>query len=214
MTDFNLLTMNSKVFPGTAPLVVATGQRVRIRLGNLGAMDHHPIHLHGYRFAVTETDGEAAPQGNQEICNTVLVTVGATRTVEFVADAPGDWSLHCHMSHHTMNQMGHGLPNLLGADTAGFDEKIRPLLSGYMTMGDTGMSGMGDMQMPVPKNSIAMATTPGPFGPIDMGGMFTILKVRDGITTFDDPGWYAHPPGTVATAASADELQRDGIKID
>ncbi len=37
------------------------GERVRIRLGNLSAMDHHPIHLHGYQFKVTETDGGADP---------------------------------------------------------------------------------------------------------------------------------------------------------
>src|SRR5438552_4164937 len=49
MTDFNLFTFNSKAFPATAPLVVKLGQRVKIRLINLGAMDHHPIHLHGHR---------------------------------------------------------------------------------------------------------------------------------------------------------------------
>jgi len=44
-----------------------------------------------------------------------------------------------------------------------------------------------------------------------MGGMFTILKVRDGITTFDDPGWYEHPEGTIASPASEEELRADGI---
>ena len=38
----------------------------------------------------------------------------------------------------------------------------------------------------------------GPFGPIEMGGMFTLLKVREGITSYDDPGWYSQPPGTLA----------------
>ena len=59
MTDFNILTMNGKAFPGTSPLVVKKGQRVRIRIGNLSAMDHHPIHLHGYNFKVVA--GPAAP---------------------------------------------------------------------------------------------------------------------------------------------------------
>ena len=63
MTEFNVLTMNARAFPGTDPLVVRTGQRVRIRLGNLSAMDHHPIHLHGYQFKVTETDGGHDPGG-------------------------------------------------------------------------------------------------------------------------------------------------------
>ncbi|HEX2870542.1 MAG TPA: copper oxidase, partial [Polyangiaceae bacterium] len=55
MTDFNVLTMNAKAFPGTEPLVAKTGDRVRVRFGNLSAMDHHPIHLHGHYFKVTAT---------------------------------------------------------------------------------------------------------------------------------------------------------------
>jgi manganese oxidase len=46
-------------------------------------------------------------------------------------------------------------------------------------------------------------TGTGQFRPISMGGMFTVLKVRDGISSFEDPGWYRHPDGTVATVASA-----------
>jgi FtsP/CotA-like multicopper oxidase with cupredoxin domain len=57
MKDFNLLTFNSKAFPGTEPLLVRTGDRVRLRFGNLSAMDHHPIHLHGFAFELTATDG-------------------------------------------------------------------------------------------------------------------------------------------------------------
>jgi hypothetical protein len=46
-----------------------------------------------------------------------------------------------------------------------------------------------------------------------MGGMFTVIKIRDGITSYEDPGWYKHPDGTVATAAAADDLRRDGIEV-
>ena len=73
MTDFNVLTINAKAFPGTAPLVVKTGDRVRIRFGNLSAMDHHPIHLHGYHFKVTATDGGPIPESAQWPETTVLV---------------------------------------------------------------------------------------------------------------------------------------------
>ena len=48
------------------------------------------------------------------------------------------------------------------------------------------------------KNTLPMMTGTGPFGPIEMGGMFTVLKVREGIKSYDDPGWYKQPPGTVA----------------
>jgi hypothetical protein len=65
--------------------------------------------------------------------------------------------------------------------------------------------------MPLPRNSISMLASPGPFGPIDMGGMFTILKVRDRLDGDGDPGWYKHPDGTVASEASAADLARDGI---
>src|SRR5262249_42274839 len=79
MTDFNVLTMNSRAYPGTAPLVVKRGERVRIRLGNLGATDHHPIHIHGYNFVVTGTDGGRIPAAGQWPETTVLVPVGTTR---------------------------------------------------------------------------------------------------------------------------------------
>ena len=213
MNEFNLLTINAKAFPATDPLVVRLGQRVRVRLGNLGPTDHHPIHLHGYQFRITGTDGGDVPESAQRPETTVLVNVGSTRTIDFVADNPGDWAMHCHMTHHVMNQMGHGLPNLVGMNADGLDEKVKKVLPGYMTMGEKGMGAHAKhmQHMPLPPNSIPMRGADGPFGYIDMGGMFTILKVRDGITTFDDPGWYEHPEGTVASPASEEELRADGI---
>jgi FtsP/CotA-like multicopper oxidase with cupredoxin domain len=199
MTDFNLFTFNGRVFPGTDPLVVRTGQRVRIRLGNL-SMDSHPIHLHGYHFMVSGTDAGPIADTAQWPATTVDVPTGTARDIEFVADAPGDWIFHCHKSHHTMNAMAHDLPNTLGADQSAVEKKISELLPGYMAMGET---GMGDMQamaghMKGPPNTLPMAAGVGPFGNIDMGGMFTIVKVRDGITGYADPGWYQYPAGTVA----------------
>ena len=213
MTEFNVLTMNARVFPGTAPLVVRKGERVRVRLGNLGPMDHHSIHLHGYRFRITETDGGPIPEAAQWADTTVLVTVGSTRTIEFVADEPGDWAMHCHMTHHAMNQMGHGLPNMIGVRTGPLDKNVRKLLPGYMSMGQAGMAEMGEMGMPTPPNSIPMLGAPGKHDYITMGGMFTILKVRERLDSYDDPGWYANPPGTLAAAASEEELRRDGIDV-
>jgi FtsP/CotA-like multicopper oxidase with cupredoxin domain len=156
MTDFNLLTLNARVFPGTAPMVAKLGDRVRIRLANLSAMDHHPIHLHGYRFILTETDGGHIPESAQWPEVTVLVPVGSTRTVEFVADEPGDWAFHCHMTHHVMNQMGHGIPNMIGVSGKEIDQMVQPLLPEYMTMGQNGMGDMGEMGMRVPPNSLPM----------------------------------------------------------
>jgi manganese oxidase len=206
MTDFNVLTFNSKAYPGTDPLVVETGERVRIRLGNLGAMEHHPIHLHGYYFRLTATEGGEIAEDAQWPLTTVLVPVGTTRTIEFVANNPGDWAFHCHMTHHAMNQMGHGLPNLVGVDTSKVDAELRRQIPGYMSMSAGGMSGMGEMAMAVPKNSIPMKGSNGPHGPIDMGGMFTILKVRP---PGDASEWYASPPEETARTATAEELRAD-----
>jgi len=214
MNDFNVLTINAKAFPGTAPLIVKKGDRVRLRFGNLSAMDHHPIHLHGYYFKQTATDGGQTPLSAQRPETTVLVSVGSTRDVEFVADAPGDWSLHCHMTHHVMNQMGHGNPNMLGVKAGKLDDNVQRLLPGYMTMGQDGMGEMADMKMPVPDNSIPMVGGASQFGTITMGGMFTILKVRENLKSYDvDPGWYQNPPGTLAEKATAADLAADGIDL-
>ena len=102
--EFNWLTMNGKAAPATTPLIVKLGDRVRIRVANLG-MDHHPIHLHGNTFNVTGTEGGRAPQSTWRPENTVLVGVAQAREIEFEAKYPGDWMLHCHMPHHMMNQM-------------------------------------------------------------------------------------------------------------
>ena len=102
--EFNWLVFNGKTGPATTPLVVRLGDRVRIRLINLG-MDHHPIHLHGHTFYTTGTEGGRIPEAAWLPGNTVLVGVAQSRDVEFVANNPGDWMLHCHLPHHMMNQM-------------------------------------------------------------------------------------------------------------
>ena len=98
-----------------------------------------------------------------------------------------------------MNAMGHDVPTLIGVDHRGVAEKINKLVPGYMAMGDKGGS-MGDMKMALPHNTLPMMSGDGPFGGLEMGGMFTVLKVRDGLKRGDyrDPGWHTHPAGTVA----------------
>jgi FtsP/CotA-like multicopper oxidase with cupredoxin domain len=208
MQEFDLWTFNSKVFPAIEPIVARTGERVRIRIGNL-SMWNHPVHMHGPRFDVTGGDGGRWPRTQWRSEVTELVSVGQTRDIEFVA-LPGDWALHCHMSHHTMNAMGHGVPNTLGVDQSGIAEEIRRQLPGYMPMGEHGMAehqmhtDMGHMRGP--ENTVPMMAGRGPFGPLEMGGMFTVVKVRDDLAPGDygDPGWYRNPPGTVARRVSAD----------
>jgi manganese oxidase len=102
--EFNWLVFNGKAGPAITPMIVRLGDRVRIRMINLG-MDHHPIHLHGNTFYITGTEGGRAPVSTWRLENTVLVGVAQARDVEFDAKYPGDWMLHCHLPHHMMNQM-------------------------------------------------------------------------------------------------------------
>ncbi len=219
MTEFDLWTFNSKVFPAIDPMVVKTGQRVRIRVGNL-SMWNHPMHLHGHQFWVTGSDGGRWPKALWRPEVTELVGVGQTRDIEFVA-APGDWAFHCHMAHHTMNAMGHGIPNTLGVDQSKLEDKIHSMLPSYMAMGENGMAihqtHTDSGHMKGPENTLAMMTGKGPFGKLEMGGMFTVVKVRDQVAAdYRDPGWYPNPKGTVAwrVGAPAKPAQEMDMKMD
>jgi len=198
MLDFNLWTWNSRAFPGIDPLVVRQNDRVRIRVGNL-TMTNHPLHLHGHEFSVTGTDGGWVPPAARWPEVTTDIAVGQMRAIEFDATEEGDWALHCHKAHHTMNAMGHDLPTMIGVDQSKVLDKITRLIPDYMAMGDKGGS-MGEMEMPLPQNTLPMMTGRGPYGPIEMGGMFSTVKVRKQLARDDyrDPGWYRAPAGTVA----------------
>jgi manganese oxidase len=199
MLDFNVWTWNSRAFPGIDPLVCRLNDRVRIRVGNL-TMTNHPIHLHGHEFEVTGTDGGAIPKTARWPEVTTDIGVGQMRQLELIASEEGDWALHCHKSHHTMNAMGHGVPNLIGVEQADVEEKIRQLIPDYMAMGSAGMGEMAGMTMPLPENTLPMMTGEGPHGSIEMGGMFSLLKVRRNQKAGDyrDPGWFTPPAGTQA----------------
>lgn len=148
--EFNWLTLNGKSGPATTPLIVRLNDRVRLRFINLG-MDHHPIHVHGHTFAVTGTEAGRQPQSTWGPANTVLVGVAQSRDVEFVANNPGDWMIHCHLPHHMMNQMssmvgpmtrsGRGMPMGLG-----MEEGMGIVREGHAISEDKGPSlgrGMG-----------------------------------------------------------------------
>jgi len=198
MTDFNIFTFNSRAFPGTAPLVAKTGDRVRIRFGNVG-QESHPIHLHGYAFKEVATDGGDIPITAQIPETTVRVFPGETRTIEFIANRPGDWAMHCHRRHHPMNAMGHDSANVLGVNQDDIQDKVSSLVPGYMAMGENGMDDMNEMQMKGPANTLPMMAGQGHFGPVGMGGMFTVFKVRDNLKDYEHPGDYVYPQGTVAS---------------
>jgi FtsP/CotA-like multicopper oxidase with cupredoxin domain len=204
MTEFNLWTFNSRTFPSIDSMNVRVGDRVRIRVGNL-TMTNHPIHMHGHTFEVTCTDGGWVPKSARWPEVTTDIAVGQMRAIEFIAIYEGDWSLHCHKAHHTMGPMGHQVPNMIGVKQDDLTEKISDLMPDYMymPMGKNGMAEMSDMTemgMALPKNTLPMMAGAGQFGPIEMGGMFTVVKVRKNQPKDDytDPGWYRFPEGSVA----------------
>lgn len=209
MLKFNYFTFNSTVWPTTPPLLIVTGEKVRIRFGNL-SMNSHPIHVHGTTFRLTSNGVERFNYDAQVEDVTINVPVGSVREIEFTMDHPGDYAVHCHKSHHIMNGMGHQTYSLVGLEFNRQEmEKARSLIPGFMLMGSTGMGEMfsqGMRSMPRPKNFLQYGS-PGPYGTIEMSGMFTVMKVRDNL---DDgaKGWYQNPPGTVAGPATKEEMDR------
>ena len=199
MLDFNLWSWNSRIFPGIDSLNVRLNDKVRIRIGNL-TMTNHPMHLHGHEFVVTGTDGGPTPRSTRWPEVTTDVAVGQMRQIEFVANEEGDWAFHCHKSHHTMNAMGHEVPTMIGVDHRKVAAQITNLLPDYMAMSERGMADMSEMEMPLPDNTAPMMTGEGPFGGVEMGGMFSVLKVRKEQPPGDykDPGWFKHSEGAVA----------------
>ena len=215
MLDFNLWSWNSRIFPGIDSLNVRLNDKVRIRIGNL-TMTNHPIHLHGHEFVVTGTDGGPVPKSARWPEVTTDVAVGQMRQIEFVADELGDWAFHCHKSHHTMNAMGHDVPTMIGVDHSGVVKQITNLIPEYMVMGERGMADMSEMEMQLPDNTVPMMTGEGPFGSVEMGGMFSMLKVRKDQKPGDysNPLWYQHPAGEVAsewTETLPEEVRNTGI---
>jgi manganese oxidase len=171
--EFNWLTFNGKSGPATTPLLVRHGERVRIRLINLG-MDHHPIHLHGHQFVVTGTEGGRQPESTWGAGNTVLVGVAQSRDVEFVANNPGDWMLHCHLPHHMMNQMSSNVGPMSRRAT-------------MMPAGEGMEQGMG-----MPRGGSATSPENGPSLGRGMGGGSAAERATSN-SPFNSPSSMQHP---------------------
>jgi len=89
-------TLNGQSWPEVTPLLVEKGQRVELTFKNESSMSH-PMHLHGHVFQVTHINEQPI---NGAIRDTILVTPNSTVIVQFDADNPGVWPLHCHLLYH------------------------------------------------------------------------------------------------------------------
>ena len=188
--EFNWLTFNGKAGPASTPLIVRHGERVRIRIINLG-MDHHPIHLHGFTFWETGREGARQPEAIWPRGNTTLVGVAQARDVEFVADRLGDWMLHCHLPHHMMNQMSSNVGPITRIGQGIEADKAMAAMPGMDHSKMPGMdhAGMRGMSMPeLPRNANQV-----PLFPQDAfmeGPMMAMDKEVDKPETYGLPaGW-------------------------
>jgi FtsP/CotA-like multicopper oxidase with cupredoxin domain len=173
--EFNWLPINGRVGPATTPLIVRLGDRVRIRMVNLG-MDHHPIHLHGNTFYVTGTEAGRVPEAAWTPANTVLLGVAQARDIEFEAKYPGDWPLHCHLPHHMMNHMA---------------SMVGPLAH----VGRGMHAGMGMTEgMGMPRQGDALSEEQGPSLGRTMGGGSDLEKRTTHLPPHGQHGAGAKPP--------------------
>ncbi|MBI1794133.1 MAG: multicopper oxidase domain-containing protein [Chloroflexi bacterium] len=102
MGEPNFFTINGKTYPDIPTINVKQGQRVRLRFVGAGQFEH-PMHLHGASFKIVATDGNPVPEIAQLTKDTLPVHPGERFDIEFVADNPGQWAVHCHIVHHTTN---------------------------------------------------------------------------------------------------------------
>ena len=98
--DYNIFTINGRIFPDTDPLMVKEGERILIRLINAGTQEIHPMHTHGHSFKVVAIDGNPVPLSAQQVRDNLPILPGERYDIELVADNPGVWLFHCHHVHH------------------------------------------------------------------------------------------------------------------
>ena len=144
MTGLQPLHVQQPRVPGHRPAGrAARASACASAFGNL-PMDNHPIHMHGYDFEVTGTDGGGVPRERAGPRRRSTCPSGRRARSSSSPTSTGDWAFHCHKSHHTMNAMGHDVPNMhRRRPDAASRSRIRTILPGYMAMGENGMGEMG-----------------------------------------------------------------------
>lgn len=173
-TDYFL--MNGKMHDAIPPIVVSEGDKVRIRLINAGNVPH-PFHTHGHSFKIVATDGNPVPEAVQLTKDTVLVAPGERYDIEFEANNPGVWMVHCHIENHADNGMmtiiqyeGAIPPGPLGENWDPTGEKTVPMHSPNMPE-DIGMQ-MNHGDEPTAE---APAASPEPFEVIESDEGTTVI---------------------------------------
>ena len=141
--NYGLFTLNGLAFPDTESLNVQQGNKVRVRFINASSSTTHPMHLHGHQAKVVAIDGNELAASQQYLRNTITLNPGETYDIEFTANNPGNWLLHCHELHHA----GSGMATILkyegyrapaGLTPAGGNDQNEDEEMDGMGMGDMG----------------------------------------------------------------------------
>ncbi len=102
--QYDLFLMNGKAGSAIPPLMLKAGERVRLRLINVGSLPH-ALHTHGHIFKIIATDGNPVPPAAEWRKDTILIGPGERYDLELVGYNPGVWLFHCHMPNHGANGM-------------------------------------------------------------------------------------------------------------
>lgn len=147
--------MNGHMDSAIAPIRLAKGDRILIRLMHAGAMPH-AFHTHGHSFRIVATDGNPVPEAAQLTKDTVLIGPGERYDLELLGDNPGVWMVHCHMEPH----MDNGMMTLIVYDGAKPTGPV-PLAAfdGTVSGGAGSSQAMGDMGS-MPTAQAVTATAP------------------------------------------------------
>ncbi len=94
--------INGKSFPATEPIEAKLGEKVLVRLVNLGQMAH-PMHMHGMPFKIVGTDGYPVPDSQALTKDVVNIGPGERYDLLVTTDNPGTWVFHCHILSHVQN---------------------------------------------------------------------------------------------------------------
>ena len=146
----DLFLMNGRAHESIAPIRMAEGERILVRLINAGNLPH-AIHTHGHSFKIVATDGNAVPEGMELTKDTVLIGPGERYDLELVGDNPGVWMFHCHMENHAAN----GMMSLIQYDGA---VPTGPV-GGFFDPGSGVAPGAAEQMHGAPESPVAVATT-------------------------------------------------------
>ncbi len=146
--------MNGHMHSAIAPIRLATGDQILIRLMHAGAMPH-AFHTHGHSFKIVATDGNPVPEAAQLTKDTVLIGPGERYDLEIEGDHPGVWMVHCHMEPH----MDNGMMTLIIYDGAEPSGPV-PLAAFDSTVlgATTSSQGMSDMDATPTEPATAVPT--------------------------------------------------------